>query len=113
MKENYHSQCVCSVALICVNQGWLCYVFLLAYLIRESHVETLGFSEHLLRIPLSWFFPLSQFAYTSLGSPNNLLVSPLILNIDVSTSSVQLWTGRIVSVFQLPPRYGGKSRKGC
>lgn len=113
MKENYHSQCICGFALVCEKQGWLCYEFLLVYLIWKSHAEILGFSEHLLSIPLSCFFPLFQVVSTSLRSPIDLLVPPLILNISVSAGSVQLWTGRIVSAFQLPPRFGGRLGKGC
>lgn len=117
MKEDCHDRSIWDMALICIKQGWQCYPFLFVYLIScKSIVETLGLCRHFLRIPLSCFFPVCVWLLPYLRNPIGLLVPSLILSINVFAGSVQVWTGRIVSVFQLPTKSDwsrGKAVAAC
>lgn len=63
------------------------------------------------RIPLSCFFPVCLWLLPYLGNPIGLLVPALTLSVNVPAGSVQVWTGRTVSVFQLPTRSDGSRGK--
>lgn len=65
---------------------------------------------------MSCFFPVCLWLLPYLGDPIGLLVPSLTLSISVSAGSVQVWTGRIVGVFQLPTRSDqsrGKAVAAC
>lgn len=112
MKESCHDQSIWDMVLICIKQGWQCYQFLFGYLICcIIYVETLGICKHFLTIPLSCFFPVCLWLLPCLGNPIGLLVPALTLSVNVPAGSVQVWTGRIVSVFQLPTRSDGSRGK--
>lgn len=93
-----------------IKQGWQCYQFLFGYLIScKSCVETLGLWKHFLRIPLSWFFPVSLFASVSWESHWFVSAFSNIKHQYVCRFCAGVdWQD---SVFQLPTRSGGSRGK--